>query len=313
MVKANSFLPSVENDKLFPLLYDACKEVGIDLQPNKLSNYRENYRKAQNVITWGYKIPTEWYNTNYRNTLYLENGLFCQRGQFWIDSRGKFSFSKLCECQEYFDTVSVDEMARIHQLAHDRFKWNLFEGYDNSCEPYMFALQRGIDAPARLDFPLRNKKLKTNGTALEIISEHFPDLPIIWRGHPRFPDVLKNLMPHLKKCWRSNWSIDTSKDCYKTLKNCRGLITINSTLATETLFLGIPVATLGRSAFTGSNVTLECHDDPSKLSKITKFVPDQDRILNYLGAVMRHQLPTTSTHKDISEHREFQIWAQRAK
>ena len=296
------------------ILAAACREVGIELRGAPLSSsYREEYLKAQNIITWGHKMPGPWYRRNFRNTLYLENGLFCQRGQSWIDSRGMFSSSKLSKHREYFDTASGDEVARIQQLAHDRFKLNIFEQYGSTCGPYMFALQRGADASARYDFPLRRRELGTTRTALEIISKHFPDLPIVWRGHPRFPDVLKNLMPHLKKCWRSNWSIDTNEDCYTTLKKCRGLITINSTLATETLFLGIPVATLGRSAFTGSNVTLECHKDPSRLSEITKFVPNQKRILNYLGAVMRHQILNTSTYKDILEHREFQIWAQRAK
>ena len=318
MVKAISLKKAIalipHRSRRFPAFHDACKEMGIDLYkiPRGADNKAE-YLKAQNIITWGFKVPERWYKANYRNTLYIDHALFCQRGEFWIDSRGKFSFSKLCKHQEYFDTASADEIARIQQLAHDRFKWKLFEGYDNGCEPYVFALQREIDAPARHDFPLRKRKLGTNRTALEIISKHFPDLPIIWRGHPRYPDVLDNLMPHLKKCWRSNWSIDTSKECYETLKKCRGLITINSTLATETLFLGIPVATLGRSAFTGSNVTLECHEDPSRLTELTKFVPNQERILNYLAAVMRHQIPTTSTYKDILEHCEFQIWAQRAK
>jgi hypothetical protein len=77
------------------------------------------------------------------------------------------------------------------------------------------------------------------------------------------------------------------------------------------MFLGIPVATLGKSAYTGSGACLECADDPSRLRGLFDFKPDRDRVMGYLAACMRHQIPYLAGADEIFGNGEFQRWLHR--
>jgi len=92
--------------------------------------------------------------------------------------------------------------------------------------------------------------------------------------------------------WRDDWQMDDSSSFSERLPACSALVTINSTCASEAALLGIPTATLGTGAFTGSGVTLECALDPSKLATLFSFQPDLHRCRAYCSAILgRHFLP----------------------
>ena len=88
---------------------------------------------------------------------------------------------------------------------------------------------------------------------------------------------------------------------------------MNSTVATEALGLGMPVAVLGKSTYAGSEVLLDCSDKPELLAGILDFQPEEYAILQYLAAVLRHQIPYRGT--DIGEivrtHPSIKVFIER--
>jgi hypothetical protein len=307
-MRARSLLTTYVNERLGPQLVEACRRAGVELELGLADRrYTTEFAGADHVITWGVKMPQSWYGRKRKNVLYLENGLLCQRAGVWIDAGGWFAGSALCRERHFAATPASAELERLERIAHDRFRWRLFGGGDPR-GPILFAVQAEGDAPCRYHFPARDPALGVLTSALRLLAEHLPTRPIVIRPHPRFRDQWEGsrdrIIPHLRR----TWSVEASPDVYATLRHCSALVTVNSTLATEALCLGLPVATLGEGAYTGSGATLECARDPGRLAALPAWRPDLRAVTGYLCAVLRHQLPYAALPAEVCAHPDFRCW-----
>jgi len=310
-VRAITLFTSTVNRCLGASFTEACKRNGIELTLHTArENYKQTFNANYNILSWGVKMPKWWYDRKGKNVCFLENGLFCQKEGIWIDAGGWFADSNLSRERHFRVKQSAKAWHRVRQIAKRFFGWEFWQG-GKPDGPIMFAVQRNRDAPCQFHFPRQNKHLGALESSIKLLSEHCPDRPVAIRPHPRFVREWKANEPNLEKYFRPDWTIDYSPRVYATLRECSALVTVNSTLATEALFLGMPVATLGNSAFTGSNVTLECGADPARLAGLFDFEPQQEPIKRYLGACMRHQLQYNLDTDGILENREFQRWLER--
>jgi len=310
MKKAIAITTHLVRKRLRKPFTEAClrHDIKLDFQTT-YANYKAKIKLAPNIITWGVKMPSWWYKRTKKNFLYVENGLFSQKEGIWVDAGGWFADSDLSKGREWEGRVSRAAKKRIVRITN-KWKWDYMGGSDPE-GPILYAVQRRRDAPCLYHFPAQDKSIQALLSGIKILSEHAPDRKVLIRPHPRYHNEWKAFEVKAKKYFRPDWEVDRSKNVYELLPKCSALVTVNSTLATEALVLGMPVATLGRGAFTGSNVTLECSEDPTKLKGLLEFKSSTSARLGYLAACMRHQIPYRVSTKELAKNKSFQKWAER--
>jgi hypothetical protein len=277
------------------------KEISVRFSCVK-NEYINLIKEYDNIITWGLKVPKEWYDKHGKNFLFIENALFNQGSGIFLDTNGWFSDSTICTDKEYLQSASSFEIDKFYEIAEERFGWvDYFQEYDPE-GPILVVLQRENDAPVKYCYDDYGKGSSIL-SLLSRVKKQFPDKEIIVRPHPRHRSDWEEVREEGVKIFGDRWELDLEKSVYRSISRCSKVITINSTVATEALFSGIPVATIGRSAYTGSGATYE-----GKLSGFDDFTPDREVVKNYLGAIMRHQLMIDSSCEDILNNECFSRW-----
>ena len=261
-------------------------------------------RAATDFITWGVKWKSSWYRRGGTNVLYLENALLKQNSGIYIDHAGYFCDSSIATEPQPDPTHT--EIARLQAHCTQRFAWPWFAGGDPE-GPIMIACQTHNDCSVRFHYHPGRGKAPAMQALCDACADYLPSgVPVIVRPHPREPN-------RINPDWlRPDWTLDTSKDVYATLRTCRAMVTVSSTLATEALALGLPVACLGRSAWEGHGVVLECANDYSRLAGLPNWAPEEWPVLRYLCAVMRHQLPYDATPDQVQANASVRTWLERA-
>jgi len=296
------------NKRFGPKLQEACKFQGVNLLIcNGRKDYLKSYREASHVITWGMRVPKEWYAKQGTNTLYIENAIPAQRGAVWLDDRGWFNYSAMCKERHFDADASPEEVAELQRIAKRHFGWNLFQG-GNPNGPIMYAVQKSNDMPALYCFPNKIKGRDNIDSGLSLLSQFCPDRPVAVRPHPRCPGEWARGRNQYMKHFHKDWTLDRSKNVYQALLGCSALVTVNSTLAVEAAMLGIRVATLGESVYTGSNAWLECGRDPTKLAKLFEYEMDEKRTLRMLAACVRHRSEYDAAPDKILQNLSFRRW-----
>ena len=313
--KARAMVLSTIKKTLGKQLEDACSKHGIKLEVAGIpGTYGREFGKKQNIITWGVKVATWWYHRNKANVLYLENGLLSQGHGIWIDARGWFSESNLSRHRHFDEPYTKDDLYVVNYIVSKRLKWKMFQGGDPN-GPIMYVIQSANDAPCRFHFPARNEKIHKENTValgLKLLAKYAPDKKVIVRPHPRFKDQWRKHEKEYMAYFRPGWEVDWSPNVYATLTTCSGVIGINSTTLTEALALGIPVASMGESAYTGGSVILECARDLKRMKHLFDWQPERENVLRYLAAIARdHELRFRCSSDAILKNREFNEWVER--
>jgi hypothetical protein len=283
---------------------EVCLRHGIRLARfDTRHGYRANRRAMRNLATWGVKWPSKWYRRGGRNVLYLENGLLHQAGQIYIDHAGFFCDSSIAtEKQPDPEPAEVAAMqAHCRRYIGDWWRGPTPGG------PIMLAGQVPRDCSVRYHYaPARGNRPALVALIEDAAKYLSADAHVIVRPHPRAKHSLDGIqLP-------DGWTVDRSPNVYQTLATCSALVTTTSTLATEALAIGLPVATLGRGAFVGSGAVLECAEDPARLATLPEWQPEEWPVIRYLCAVMRHQLPTDATPDMVRGNVSFREWLRRA-
>jgi hypothetical protein len=269
--------------------------------------WRRRRRDTTNFATWGVKWPSSWYARGGRNILYLENALLKQNSGIYVDHAGYFCDSSIATEPQPDPTHT--EVAALQAHCAKRFGWPWFAGGDPT-GPIMIALQTHNDCSVRYHYHPGRGDAPAMQPLLDACADYLPQgVPVIVRPHPK---ERKPIDPNWPARLRPRWALDPSKDVYATLRTCRAMVTVSSTLATEALALGLPVACLGRSAWEGHSVVLECANDYARLAGLADWTPEEWPVLRYLCAVMRHQLPYNATPDQVQANASVRTWLERA-
>jgi len=289
--------------------------TGLEFDRTVASNqFKVGYDKTHgsNLITWGVKWKSSQYKRGNRNVLFLENGLLCQRKGIYVDNHGYFADSSLVTEERNKADYTPEEAEAMATLARSCFGFKIGEVNHNPDGPILIAMQMNGDAPMRYHFPaVKRFQGNRKETFLNLLVEHMPKgRPVILRPHPKEKG--------LPEGWKlpEGWTLEIPGakgvgDVYKTIKRCSAVVTVNSTVATEALTSGIPVATFGYGSYKGAGVTLDCAHEHEALQGILDYTPDPEASMRYLCAVMRdHQLPYR--HRNFEELLDkctpFQNW-----
>jgi hypothetical protein len=295
---------SINRTTLFDSIVVALKDFGIHVNLDRmLHRYYDNIYMHRNIITWGVKLPLEWYRKYPdKNILFCENGLLNQSAAMTCDHTGLYDNSIV---SRDLSEPNNDEIEKMKEKVSKRFGLDLFDGYDKS-GPIIIAMQMIGDAPVKHNF-VRDPIYNSWELFIKICREYIHNKDVIIRCHPR--DEPNEVYGSIRNFIPQNWKFVGSKgSIYDILPNCRSMVAINSTVATEALVYGMPVATLGRGAFTNHGATLECSDDHSLLSGIDDYKPDYDKIIKYLCSVSRYEMPYNTNVDGIMSHHCFKAW-----
>lgn len=286
---------------------DAALRCGVKLAMATTSDgYMRIWGMHKNMVTWGVHWRSDWHQRCEHKVLYIENALLHQKLGVYIDHMGYFGDSSIV--QEPQPDPTPAEIAEMKTHCKQAFPWRWFEGGDPE-GPIMVVCQTHNDTSVRWhNFPDRNGLREGSITALLRLCAPLRDHKVIVRPHPKAMEHFKDQSK--KFDWPGGWSVDSTKNVYETLRECSGLVTATSTLATEALSLGIPVACLGTAAWHGCGAVMECSGNPKRVAGVLDWKPDEDLIVKYLCAVMRHQLSYKASVEDILDNESFCKWIE---
>lgn len=294
---------SVMDTDLRNFFEQKCRERRIKLRfhcvAGDCSQYSTLFKAYQHVITWNCRSSHAWMSANGRNVLYIENSLLHQGAGIFVDHRGFYSQSNLCREKTWQNIHEVDLAAFTRQS----FGWEPGQG-GNPEGPILVCLQNALDANLRWEFPLATGSPDRLKTTVELLNQHLPrGVPVLLRPSPRFIEWWNEKSPSY--AIRDDWTVTSEGKFKDVLPRCRALVTVNSTCASEAATLGIPVATLGTGAFTGSGISLECAHDPTRLQDILTWTPALGAGRRYGEAILgRHFLP----YRKPNGCEEFERW-----
>lgn len=308
---------TIDPDACMQEYVKACRQYDINLKYYWLGfkdsyRYRERYRRLKNVMTWGVRWKHEMYTRLDQNILFFEMGYLRQAAGVYIDSRGLYGDSSIVADNEWKHGCEWEEILALYDYVKETFGWELFAGGKED-GPILIVMQNEVDAPVRNYYNHRDKDQFLLTSILRICRDYLPkDRPVVVRPHPRFYEKWQRREENYKPYFLDHWIVDDcKKKIYEVLPECSAVVTINSTVATEALTLGLPVVTLGNGVFTGSQATLECGSDAKVLKNISHWRPSEDKMRNLLCCLLRHQVPWDLKAEDLLENQEFQKWVQR--
>jgi hypothetical protein len=307
---------NVSKSKMFQGIKKIFMHEGIELEVcNPREKYKQKWGEADNLITWGVKWPTSMYKKDGRNVLFLENGLLKQGSGIFIDTVGYFGDSSMVVNKDNQKKATKEERENLYEHIKKHFGWEYGQFGGDRNGPVLVALQMNGDASMRHYFPLCNKASETlrNKFFLELIKRHIPeDIPLILRGHPKERNK-DYKVPEIEGGYPDNWAIENGGNIKNILPTVRGVVTVCSTVGTEALGLGLPVATLGNAAFVGAGATHDCSQNPSLLSEFGSYTPNMPKITNYLCSVLRHQISYHATEEEVANNPHFIKWFDEVK
>lgn len=271
--------------------------------------YRNRMNRAKNFVTWGVKYTHETYTGNgKRNVLFMENALLKQTSGLYVDNGGYFGHSSIRTSGEYHRSASLLEKKELDEFCRRHFGVSAGKYSGDRNGFILVALQTYKDAPVRYYTPARDSVNNPDPVKwlLEQCYRFLPsDIPAVIRPHPGdYNDFLKHDYSDLL---REGWEISLEHDLHRNvLPSCRGVVTLNSTVAVDALVHGLPVAALGQSVWTGSPAVLDCSEKTAVLGKFSTWTPPADAVINTLAAIWRHQLPYNATYEQVRNNRSVQ-------
>lgn len=304
-MKATALVPDrVLNNPIKGVIDARCRAIGMEVEWLRVPTpeYVRRYQNTPNVIAWNCRLPHEWMQENGHNVLYVENSLISQKSGMFADTDGFFSRSSLCTSRGW----KKGSQYPVEWFAERTFKWK-FGSPCNPLGPWLVALQCRDDCNMKLEFPAGEGADDKVVRVLELLRDHLPrGRKILIRPHPREKDKFST-----GGVWRDDWTMSNKGSFYSTIEGCSGLISVNSTCVSEAALLGIPIATLGTGAFTGSGISLECSDAPARLAEFPFYVSDVKSRRAYAAAVLSdHFMPYDA--KIERRMPAFEEWLQRA-
>jgi hypothetical protein len=288
-------------ERLGPSLAAACAARGVRLELRECyDGYRAAMGSEHNVITWGMKLRHADYLSGGRNVLFIENGLLSQRHGVYMDGGGYFAHSSIVAGREWEREPTATELAALAAHVVTEFGGS---GHDPA-GPVMVALQTPNDAP--IQHYLTRPAWDGLGYVIDAAAQYLPaGVPVILRPHPRHEfDPRAYRIP-------DTWTLERGGNVYERMRTCRAVVTANSTLGIEALAMGLPVACLGRHAYSGSGAVMECDGTPARLATLLSWEPDPRRAQALLCAVMRRQIAYRATAAEIEALPAFQAWTAR--
>lgn len=226
--------------------------------------------------------------------LYCEIGFLPQTKNVYFDPQGVHGHSSIRDITlEPLDDQQQRQLeafrARFIEGNFVRVKWGSLDlsGQDgeDTANRYNFDF---VFVPLQLesDTAFQLCPFRSNQEIITYIENALPGKKVIFKAHPQDPN--------------DNYQVSgdnillpvDNTELRPLLVNCSAVVACNSTVILEALMLGKRCATFGRGFTTNHHITLECHDDTTRLSGLEQWTPEQWKVDSFLYALMHRQFGT---------------------
>lgn len=292
---------------------EALDRLGVQCNPNWLNaticaRFKQYLHNQPAAVLWGIKLSQQRYNELLTDFLFCEMGLFDQQTGFFVDDKGLYADSSIVIDKEFEEDKAP---SKLSQYMLDNFQRPMAIYKHRPVKRILVALQYVSDAPVIQHYHLRGKEKYLNRGFLRYIREYGPDVEYLVRPHPRFyKEWLKHEDKYLE-VFGERWKKQVGGSIDDILREVDAVITINSTVALETISYGLPVAVFGENVYTGSNAVLDCSKDPSRLKELTSWEPDYRHVVNLLCSIIEHQIHWGAQPEEIMENKYIKRWIRR--
>lgn len=294
---------------------EACKLVGINLEYHYIgvrgfaNRFNALYSHYENIVTWGVRKSNDDYHYKGKNVLFIEFASLPQRYGWFLDADGLYSDSRFCK-EKLWNSSEKESVKKLKTHFYKYYDISLFEFKNKNNGYILLTLQNHEDAQI-INYYERCENFYCK--LIDKLKENIGDRKVLVRPHPKYSDEWKKVEKDIK--FPAKWKIDNEKNLYKSLVNCKALVTVNSTTAIEALAFGKSVYTLGDGIFTDSGVTYECNKR-NYLEHIDSLINtsiDTDYTLEFLRSLIYHTIPRIPSVSDIVMNNDFILWAMRTR
>jgi hypothetical protein len=315
-VRARSFINS------HPSLVNLLHREGIrifDLHKSQDRTIQElRLTPPDNMIVWGIKVPEEWWEENFpeANILFVENGMLDQKYGAMCSLGGRYSSSHVINEMLSGRIPEPWAMKAVPEFTKEHFGWDFLQGGDPS-GPVLIVHQNDGDASVRYHFDLRKYGDPSPTHALiRVCEEHLPpDRPVIFRPHPLARSRFRRRLRKGQIPLPDHWELNLDGSVYDILPGCSSMVTINSTVASEALTLGIPIVTLGSNCYSFCGMVHEIGAEGLEILRGIDHLrpPGEHEVLRYCGIVLESTVPHGAEESELCRIRPLTRWIRRAK
>ncbi len=280
----------IEHPVILPLMLNIIRHLDTPIHLVKPEEDFSQYRKViiPNGLWPSVKQATDSIDPGRR--VFCEIGFFPQARNVYFDHQGVHGHSSIRHAS--LPKVTAGDSETLTQLRQHyrennfvRVKWDSVAAGTSHADdlslpqPYtLVPLQLERDTAFELcPFP-------DNQSIIANVEATLPDHHLVFKVHPQdnHPYTVgpnSTLLPN------------TNRQLTQLIDSARFVVGANSTVILEALLLGKTCATYGVGFSTGHDVTLECHDNLSRLSSIDTWQPDAQKIEAFLCLLLQRQVP----------------------
>lgn len=226
--------------------------------------------------------------------VYCEVGFFPQNRNLYFDDKGVHGHSSLRDIT--LPRLEPSERAELEDFKgyytsqnYIRLRWDTVSDntQNDSAKQASSTYQKPfIFVPLQLesDTAFDLCPFDSNQQVIETIERYLPNKRIIFKVHPwdRSP---------MYRVSEGNVILPSSnKDLQQLLVQSEAVVSCNSTVMLEALIYGKKCASLGIGFTTNHNVSLECHLDPDKLTRLDSWEPGQEAVDSFLFKLLQKQI-----------------------
>lgn len=177
------------------------------------------------------------------------------------------------------------------QLANGLYARRLVAGLPAKGSYFFFPLHVTNDS----QITLRNPAYKDQIGLIRTICRALPDgTKLVVKMHPGLDGMLEVSALRALKAIDNCVIVDTSHRAMDIVRDAKGVIVINSTVALEALLLERPVIVLGMWALSGHGLTIDVqslNDLPTAFAQTEAFTPSREKLMRLLGACYQEMAP----------------------
>ena len=290
---------------------------GLGGEVERVGYAESTYQRGDCVhLTWaspGTMAKNLWRRTLV-NSYFMENGWLTPDDGCCIDAHGLNAMSSIvgaaitCEPQAdcWNRIAAIHASKRLDDLPDE------FSGVKRG-EYIFLPLQVESDSQVMFAANVPEKMGLRQAWLVDLVCRSFPDRQIVIRPHPFDLKTMERIGEYSSAMrGHANVQVHPPKrglnNSYQYCAHARAVIGVNSTVLTEALTFGKPVAAFGRGVFTENDVVLEMDRD-SNPRKVVEFVPDRLALTRYFTLLFARQVPYDCAVDDVSRYPVLQgMW-----
>lgn len=303
-----------KTDYIFDFSGDEISHTAMKLLANILRATRISYRESIfpdrisfNINQFGlWQIPNTRQNSNIKREeiIYINNFIkeyFVNKKVFWGDPKQrdykfKFNYKRVLysrKINKNLKEIYFDQIYKFKRIYYKKISNILYDRLEdiNNKKYFYFPLHYPIDS----QLVYRGKPFKDQISFIKLLVTYLPhDHYLVVKEHPHARGAISYKDLKSIKEYKNIKLLHPWVNSHNVLKMCKAVLVINSTVALEALYHGIPVVSFGKNYYVGHNIVNEIKEfyELNKVFDERNYIKvDRDKFTYFLVNAFRHSYP----------------------